>query len=512
MKKSLLKSTFTFSFMTVISRITGFIRELIFAYVFGATGSLDAFLVAYRIPNFLRRLTAEGAFSQAFVPVLSEYREKNTVDETKLFLSHMAGSMILILSVFSLIAILITPLLIYIFAPGFINDSSKIALATSMLRITFPYILFISLTAYIAGILNSYGKFGASAFSPNLLNLTMIFAAIFIAPHFDEPVKALAWGVLIGGIAQLLFQIPFLYKLNLMPRPKISWNDTGVIRVLKLMVPAIFGVSVAQISVFIDTIFASFLQAGSISWLNYSDRLTSFPLGIFGVAVATVVLPYLSRKYASKSEKEFSAALDWGLRFILIIAFPAAISLAILSGHILTTLFHYGKFSQFDVEMTRRSLLAFTVGIPAFMLVKIFASGFYSRQNIKTPVKVAIVAMVSNIILAGILVFPLKHAGLALSTSLTSILNAGLLFWNMRKNSIYVPGAGWKLFWLRMIFANTVLSLVLWFGISDLSLWFDLKFFDRVLRLVGLCFIGLFSYLSCLWLSGIRLRDFILVE
>ena len=512
MKKSLLKSTFVFSLMTSISRITGFVRELIFAYVFGATAGLDAFFVAYRIPNFLRRLTAEGAFSQAFVPVLSEYHQKRGLEDTKIFLNHMAGLMISVLSVFTLIAILITPWIVYVFAPGFINDASKLDLATSMLRITFPYILFISLTAYVSGILNTYGKFGIPAFSPNLLNLALIGAAIFMAPYFTEPVKALAWGIFIGGLAQLLFQLPALYKIGLMPRPSILWQDAGVRRVLGLMIPAIFGVSVAQVSILIDISFASFLRSGSIAWLNYSDRLTSFPLGIFGVAIATVVLPYLSRKYASQSHKEFSEALDFALRFVLIIAMPATIGIAILAGPILATLFLHGKFTEFDVEMTRRSLLGFAVGVPAFMLVKVLASGFYSRQNIKTPVKIAITSMLINIVLAAILVFPLKHAGLALATSLTSTLNAFLLFWTIRKSNHYNPGSGWKIFWLRIIFANVVLATSHWLTVSDLSLWFSWDWFARAWHLAVLCVGATIIYFFCLWISGMKWREFVLQD
>jgi putative peptidoglycan lipid II flippase len=510
MKKSLLKSTFAFSFMTGISRITGLVRELIFAYVFGATAGLDAFFIAYRIPNFLRGLFAEGAFSQSFVPVLSEYRQQRDIDEVRVFLSHMAGLMISVLFVFTLIAILVTPWLVYVFAPGYIHDPSRFELTTAMLRITFPYILFISLTAYISGILNTYGKFGIPAFTPNLLNLALIGAAIFMAPYFAEPVKALAWGIFIGGAAQLLFQLPFLYKLNLMPRPCILWGDTGVRRVLKLMVPAIFGVSVAQISFLIDNMLGSFLRAGSISWLNYSNRLVLFPLGVFGVAIATVVLPYLSRKYASKSHKEFSEALDWALKFILIIALPATIGIVMLAGPLVMTLFQHGKFTQFDVMMVRSSLLGFAVGIPAFMLVKVLASGFYSRQNIKTPVKIAVIAVLSNIVLATILIFPLKHAGLALATSLTSTLNASLLFWAIRRDKHYEPGRGWRTFLLRLVFANVVLGLFLWFAAADLTVWFSWSLFVRLWHLGFLCVGAVFAYFLCLWLSGMRWQDFVL--
>ena len=498
--------------MTVISRITGFLRDLIFVHYFGASASFDAFLIAFRIPNFLRRLFAEGAFSQAFIPILSEYHQKRGEEETKIFLNHIAGLMITVLFIFTLVAILITPWLVYIFAPGFINDASSLALTTSMLRVTFPYILFISLTAYVSGILNTYGKFGIPAFTPNLLNFALIAAAIFLSPYFAEPVKALAWGIFFGGIAQLLFQLPFLYKMGLMPRPSILWQDTGVRRVLKLMMPAILGVSVAPVSVFIDTLFASFLRSGSISWLYYSDRLTSFPLGVFGVAIATVVLPYLSRKYASESHQEFSAALDWALKFVLLIALPATIGIAILAGPILTTLFLHGKFTEFDVEMARYSLLGFALGIPAFMLVKVLASGFYSRQNIKTPVKIAVIAVLSNVVLAAIFVFPLKHAGLALATSLTSTLNAFLLFWTIRRSNNYNPGSGWKIFWLRIIFANAILAVSLWFATSDLSLWFSWDRFTQVWHLAVLCVGAAVIYFFCLWISGMKWREFVLQD
>ena len=496
--------------MTVISRITGFIRELAFAYVFGATAGLDAFIVAYRIPNFLRRLFAEGAFSQAFVPILSEYNQKRSIEETRAFLGHMAGLMISVLFVFTLLAVLTTPWLVYVFAPGFVGDPSRLELASSMLRITFPYILFVSLTAYVSGILNTYGRFAIPAFTPNLLNLTLIGAAIFVSPYFAEPIKALAWGIFIGGIAQLLFQLPFLYRLGLMPKPSILWRDSGVRRVLKLMVPAIFGVSVAQISLLVNLLLASFLTAGSMSWLYFSDRLTSFPLGVFGVAIATVVLPHLSKKYATKSHEEFSEALDWALKFILVIALPAAIGIAMLSGPILITLFQHGKFTEFDVLMARQSLLGFTIGVPAFMLVKVFASGFYSRQNIKTPVKIAVTSLLANIVLAIILIFPLKHAGLALATSLGSVLNAALLYWVLRRNKYYEPGRGWGLFWMRIIFANFALVLSLWFFTGNLSIWFDWGWFTRAWHLALLCSGAAFVYFVCLWVSGMRFRDFVL--
>ena len=321
-KKSLIKSTYTVSIMTVFSRILGLAREIIFANYFGATGYMDAFLVAFKIPNFLRRLFAEGAFSQAFVPILSEYRQKQDIEKTKIFINRMAGTLTLVLFFVTLAAVILAPILIMIFAPGFSNDPSRLQLATSMLRITFPYLLLISLTAFLSAILNSYDVFSIPAITPILLNISLIVASIFLSPLFKQPVKALAYGVLMGGIAQLFFQFPFLKRLRLIPNPKIFWKDEGVKRVIKLMAPAILGVSVAQISLLIDTMFASFLKAGSITWLYFSDRLTNFPLGVFGIAIATVILPHLSRKHTDKSEKEYSASLDWALRTILLIGIP----------------------------------------------------------------------------------------------------------------------------------------------------------------------------------------------
>lgn len=512
MKKNLLKSTFTVSLMTILSRVTGFIRDLIFAHVFGAGASLDAFLVAFRIPNFLRRLFAEGAFSQAFIPVLSDYRQNHNEDETHAFVNRMAGAMITVLFLVTLLAIIITPWLVYLFAPGFVHDPSRYALATSMLRITFPYLLFISLAALAGGILNTYGKFSVPAFTPCLLNIILMGAAIWLAPHFAEPIIALSWGIFVGGVVQLGFQLPFLHKLNLLPKPQLLWRDEGVRRVMKLMLPATFGVSVAQLGVFIDTLFASFLHTGSLSWLYYSDRLTSFPLGVFGVAIATVVLPHLSRKHAAKSSEEFSAALDWALRFVLVIGLPAAVAIILLSGPILATLFEYGKFTHFDVIMARRSLLGFAIGVPAFMLVKVLASGFYSRQNIKTPVKIAAIAVVSNAILDAILIFPLAHAGLALATSLATFLNAGLLFFTLRHFQYYQPRKGWAKYASGLLFANIVMALVIWFSTANLSQWLIWGWSTKVGHLTAICSAAILSYLICLWVARVKWREFIFVE
>jgi putative peptidoglycan lipid II flippase len=402
MKKKLLKSTLIFSLMTFISRLAGLGREMVFAYFFGATPGFDAFNIAYRIPNFLRGLVGEGAFSQAFVPVLTAQKVKQDFAATKLFLDHMAGLILLSLSIVTVVAILIAPWLVYIFAPGFIGDPGRFALTSTMLKITFPYILFISFTAYVSGILNSYGKFGVPALAPIFLNLSLIGSAIFLAPYCAQPIVALAWGVFIGGILQLFFQLPFLLQLKLLPRPKISWSDKQVKQVLKLMVPAIFGVSVAQVGFLINNLLASFLPPGTIGWLNYANRLTLFPLGIFGVAVATVVLPYMSSSHISQAADDFWHTFDWALKFVLVIVLPATIGITMLAGPIIMTLFQlqHGKFLATDVIMVRQTLWGFSCGLPAFMLIKILAAVFYAKKDIKTPVKLAGVAVVANIILS----------------------------------------------------------------------------------------------------------------
>jgi putative peptidoglycan lipid II flippase len=508
MKRSLLKSSYVVATMTVLSRIAGLVREIICANIFGASAGFDAFLVAFRIPNFMRRLFAEGAFAQAFVPVLSEYRQKRSVEDARIFIGRMAGNLSLVLFIVTAIAVLITPILVMIFAPGFIHDPTRFGLAAAMLRVTFPYLLFISLTAFAGAILNSYDVFSIPAITPVLLNLSLIGAAIFLAPHFKNPVEALAWGVFIGGILQLLLQIPFLKHLHLLPRPQIFWHDPGVKKVITLMVPAIFGVSVAQISLLIDTLFASFLRTGSITWLYFSDRLTNFPLGVFGVALAIVVLPHLSRKHAAKSPQEFSAALDWALRCVFVIGIPSALGLLLLAGPLLATILQHGQFHNFDVIMARKSLIAFSIGLPAFMLIKILASGFYSTQDIKTPVKIAVIAMITNMFLNLALIFPLAHAGLALATTLTSSLNAGLLFYMLCKRKIYVPQKGWLLYASRLAFANLVMAIMLWFSSAKLSVWLS---WDNTQRLVHLCLIllgAVIIYAACLFISGLRPRDF----
>ena len=349
MAKSLMRSTTLFSCNTFFSRILGFVRDVVFAHYFGDSAAFDAFLVAFKIPNFMRRLFAEGAFSQAFVPVLSEYREQHSHQDVRNFINDMAGSLGAALLLVTVVAVLFAPVIISIFAPGFLHDVLRFSLATGMLRITFSYLLLISLTALCSAILNSYDSFGVPAFTPVLLNIVLIIMAVFVSAHFTTPEYALAWGIFIAGVVQLLFQLPFLQHKNLLPKPKIKFNDPGVRKVLKLMAPAIFGVSVAQISLLLDTIFASFLQTGSITWLYFSDRLMNFPLGVFGVAIATVVLPKLSRQHIGNNHVDYSKTLDWGLRLLLFVGIPSAVGILILAGPLLSTLFQGREFDAFAV-------------------------------------------------------------------------------------------------------------------------------------------------------------------
>lgn len=505
--KSLLKSTGIVSSMTLISRVIGFMRDMVLANLFGAGLALDAFFVAFKIPNFMRRLFAEGAFSQAFVPVLAEYRRTRTEQEVREFISYIMGTLGAVLLLVTLLAEVAAPAIVTAFAPGFLRDPSRFELACDMLKITFPYLLFISLTALSGAILNTYNRFAVPAFTPVLLNLSMIWAAFFLAPRLAMPITALAWGVCLAGVLQLLFQLPFLWRLRLLLLPKIRPTDPGVIRVMKLMLPALFGVSVAQISILIDTLFASFLPVGSVSWLYYSDRMTNLPLGVFGVAIATVILPNLSKRHAEKSHSAYQATLDWGLRMVLLVGFPAAIALCLLAGPILTTLFNYGQFNGLDVLMAQRSMWAFSFGVPAFMMVKVLASAFYARQNIKTPVKVAIIALIVNMLLNFSLIQPLQHAGLALSTTCAALVNASILWWLLARQSIFKAQAGWFGFLSKLCLANAMLAVFLWFGNDSTQTWLTWPVSMRVIHLTILVMGGIFCYFFTLYLTRFRWKD-----
>lgn len=507
-RQSLLRATTLVSVMTFMSRIMGFVRDMILAQMFGAEASMDAFYIAFKIPNFMRRLFAEGAFSQAFVPVLAEYQKTRTLDEVRIFLARISGGMSAVLTLVTVVGVIASPVIIYIFAPGFGGDSVRSALATQMLQLTFPYLMLVSLTAMAGAILNTYGYFGVPAFTPVFLNISMILCALYLSPHFAVPVVALAWGVLIAGIVQLLFQIPFLWHRKLLVKPRLVMSDPGVRRVLKLMVPALFGVSIAQINLMIDTIFASFLQVSSVTWLYYTDRLTDFPLGVFGVAIATVILPHLSRRHAEQSPEHFSKALDWGLRLLLLIGFPAGLGLAVFSMPMTAACFAYGKFTAFDVLQTQKSLITLGIGVPGFMMVKVLASGFYARQDIKTPVKVGVYSMVVNSIFCALLVYPLAHAGLTLASSIAGYVNCGVLLFLLVRRDIFQIRPGWARFLWQLTVANLVMAVYLFYMIGDIASWMAMS---RSLRLGSLLMhvsVAGVIYIVALGLCGVRVAQF----
>lgn len=487
----------------------GFIRDLVFARLFGADAGTDAFFVAFKIPNFFRRLFAEGAFSVAFVPVLSEYRSLRPFAELKRFVDDVAGTLGLILLLVTLTGVVAAPAIIFLFAPGFMGDAGKYELAVRMLRLTFPYLFFISMTAFAGGILNSHHRFGVPAFTPVFLNLSLIGCALWLSPQMDRPIVALAWGVLIAGILQFSFQLPFLKQLRLLPRPRVAPRDEGVRRIMRLMLPALFGVSVTQLNLLLDTLIASFLVSGSISWLYYSDRLMEFPLGILGVALGTVILPNLSRKHADKSPEEFSRTLDWALRWVLLLGLPAAVGLVVLAGPILTTLFYSEAFTQNDVLMSTRSLMAYALGLNGFIMIKVLAPGYYARQDTRTPVRIGVIAMVANMLLNIALVFPLAHAGLALATGLSSALNAFLLFRGLRREAVYRPQAGWAALIRRGLLASCSLGLVLYWGTGGQAHWFAMDSATRAAKLALWILIGGGTYFAVLLVTGVRKRHFL---
>jgi putative peptidoglycan lipid II flippase len=514
MSEKLVKSTATVGAMTLISRVLGLLRDMVFAR-FGVDAGMDAFFVAFKIPNFMRRLFAEGAFSQAFVPVLSEYKTQRGHAEVKALVDRVAGTLAGSLGLLVLVCVLASPALVLVFAPGFWGDPVKFDLTAYMLRFTFPYLLFMALVAFAAGILNSYGRFAAAAFTPVWLNVVLIGAALLVAPALDEPMIALSWGVLAAGFVQLLFLLPALARIRLVPRPRWGQGDPGVRKILKLMVPGIIGSSVSQINLLFDTLLASFLITGSVSWLYYADRLVEFPLGIFGIALATVILPILSRAHAKGSPEEFSGTLDAGMRWVLLIGLPAAAGLIILSRPALSTLFQYQGFQQHDVNMAALALVAYGLGLPGFMLVKVLAPAFYSRQDTRTPVKVAIRAMVANMVMNVLFVVPLvlleipgAHAGLALATSLASYLNAGMLYRYLRGQGVYRPAPGWTRLMLQILFGITAMAVVVLWGTPASELWAGLTGFQRGVQIGVWIVAGIAAYLVALRLAGLRLSIF----
>ena len=508
----LLKSMSVVSFMTLLSRILGLVRDVVFARMFGATIVMDAFIVANRIPNMLRRFFAEGAFSQGFVPVMARYRENHDHATAREFVDAVAGTLGLLLFVITLIGVFAAPLLVLIVGPGFfIADDGRFDLASAMLRFTFPYLFFVSLTAFAGGVLNTYGKFGAPAFTPVILNVVLIAGALWLAPTLPEPGMALAYAVFVAGVIQLLFQLPFLAKIHAVPRPRWRPAHDGVRRVIKLMLPAIFGSSVAQINVLLGGIIASLLGVGKISLLYYSDRLMEFPLGLFGIAIATVTLPYLSRQAATRSMREFSDTVDWSMKLVILIATPAAVGLIVLAEPLVATIFYGGVFTATDVELAALSLQAFAAGLVGFSFVKILAPAYFAQEDTKTPVKIGLIALAVNFGLSVTLAYALTragyaatHAGLALAISVAAIVNAWLLHRGLRRDDVIQHSSGWWPFLLRIAAANVILVASLWTLARPLSWWLAAGVMERVLLLGGEVLAGVAAYFVSLALLGMR--------
>ena len=496
------------SAMTLLSRITGLARESLKAFAFGAGLQMDAFEAAFRLPNILRRLFAEGAFSQAFVPILAEVQRRRGDEATCDLVAKVAGLLALVLLGISVLGVLAAPWLVYLLAGGFARTPGKVELTAAMIRIMFPYILFISLVSLAGGILNVYRRFAIPAFTPVLLNLSIMGAAVFLAPHIDPPIMALAWGVAIGGVAQLTLQIRPLMKLGMLAKPRLDWRDEGVRRVLSAMGPALLGVSAAQISILINTQLAALLGNGRISWITYADRLMEFPTALLGVALGTVLLPSLARHYHDANHAQYRELLDWGLRMTFLLSLPAALALAVLAGPLIATLYQYGRFTVDDVWQTRAALLGYSVGLLGLITVKILAPGFYARQDMRTPVRTAFLSLIVSQSFAVALMFQIGHAGLTLATSIGATVNALLLYRALRRADIYAPLAGWGRFILRLGVALAVLGAVLWWVSGPDEQWTQIGFAAKVSRLALVIAAGGSAYFATLWLLGFRLSDF----
>lgn len=501
--------------MTLISRILGLVRDIVFARYFGASMVMDAFLVAQRIPNMLRRFFAEGAFSAGFVPVMARYREKHDHAEAREFVNAIAGTFGIILFLVTLAGVIAAPLLVIVVAPGFIGDGGDFDLAALMLRFTFPYLLFISLTAFAGGVLNTYGRFGVPAFTPVILNVVLIAAAVWLSPMLEQPVMALAYAILLAGICQLLFQLPFLAQIHAFPRPVWAPRHAGVRRAFRLMVPAIFGSSVAQVNVLLGGIIASLLPVGSISYLYFSDRLMEFPLGLFGIALATVTLPYLSRLWAGNDKTEFSQTLDWSMKLAMLIAVPAAAGLIVLSGPLIVTLFFGGIFDEHAVGMTTLSLRAYALGLIGFSFVKILAPAFFAREDTRTPVRIGLAALGVNLVLSVVSAWYLTaidfagpHVGLASATSVAALLNAALLYRGLRKDGVMRHSEGWMLLLLRVLVANVLMCAVLLQFHRPLAWWFSAGLPERAYWLSMSVAAGAATYFVALLMLGMRLSQF----
>jgi putative peptidoglycan lipid II flippase len=511
---NLLRAAVAVSGLTLLSRVTGLVREVLIARIFGAASDMDAFSVAFRLPNLLRRLFAEGAFSQAFVPIFAHTQATEGSERARVLLSHVASALFWCVLGVSALGVVAAPALVVLIAGGFLKTPPVFDLATLLTRWMFPYILCMSMVACAAGALNTFGRFAVPAVTPVLLNVSMIALTVLAAPYVHPPILALAIGVLVGGLLQLAIQVPALARIQMLPRIgslRSSLADPQVGRVLRQMAPAVFAVSVAQLSLIINTAIASHLGAGSNAWLYFADRLMEFPTALLGVALGTVLLPSLSRAHADGRPELYSRLLDWGLRMTCLIALPAMLALAVLADGMIAALFAGGRFDAHDVTQTSSALIGYAVGLIGLIAIKILAPGFYARQDIRTPVKIAVVVLIATQIANLALVPWFRHAGLALSVSLGACANAVMLLVGLRRRGIYNPLPGWTAFLGKLLLALCALAVLLW--LIRASLPAPVPTSSLVDRLLWICIMigasgGL--YLSVLWMLGFRLRDFLL--
>ena len=509
MDKSFLKSSSLVTVMTFLSRILGLVRDYFIARYFGANGLTDAFLVAFRIPNFLRRLFGEGAFSQAFVPILAQTKAQHDEAEVQNVINHIGTKFLTVLVIITLITVLIAPVVIFAFAWGFYFDAdpTKFNLASDMLRITFPYLLLISLTAFAGSILNTYDKFAVPAFTPVLLNLSMILCAIYLSQHLEVPIMALAWGVLIGGVVQLLFQIPFLIKIKKLPKFKRG-NHPAVGTLKKRMLPALFGVSVSQINLLIDTMIATLLVSGSVSWLYYSDRLLELPLALIGIALATVALAKLSKHFANNDEQKFTRTIDYALNIGLILGAPACAGLILLAEPMMITLFQYDAFDAFAAYQSSLSLIAYGAGLLAFIFVKVLAPAFLSRGDTKTPVRVGVIAMLANVLLNLLFAIYLDfgHVGLAIATSLSALINAALLYYYLHLRCVFKVSKDLIKMFIKVAFSSFIMVVFILLFNQSTNDYLNADAWDRIVSISSVISLSAIVYFLCLRLVGVKLE------
>jgi putative peptidoglycan lipid II flippase len=515
MSRAILKSTSATGLATLLSRITGMLRDTVMAQALGAGALSDAFFVAFKIPNFLRRLFAEGAFSQSFVPVISEYKTQRDTAEVRELVAGVAGTLGAVLLLVSLLGVVGAPVIIFLFAPKWaLAESAGYDLAVQMLRWTFPYLLFVSLTSLFSGVLNSHGRFVVPAITQVVMNVVLIVTAIFFAAHSENPGLALSIGVFVSGVLQVLFQLPSVARLKLLAWPRWRPAMEGVRRIAKLMVPGIVGSSMAQISLLIDTQIATALVSGSVTWLYYADRLMEFPLGVFSIALATVILPGLSAHHAAKSQQQFTQTLDWALRMTVLLASPAAVGLLFFAGPMTATVFGYGRFEPDDVRMASYALMAYSWGLLVFSLVKVLAPGYYARQDTKRPVRIALIALgctmsvnVLVVLPAAHFGFPMPHVLLATSTCLGAAINSVLLWRGLTRIGVFTPSSLWPKFLLRVIAGNVAMAALLYQLAGSLDTWMAMHFAERLLRCASGIAAGAAVYFAVLFALGLRYRD-----